>query len=153
MNKKSSGRKILLSNKNARRLFNITETMEAGIVLVGCEVKSLRDAKANFNDAFVYFKGGEAFLKNLHISPYKHGGYMNPDPLRARKLLMNKREIEKWSAAVQQKGQSVIPISIYLCKGLIKVELGLGKGKKLHDKREDLKKKEAKKEIARAFKR
>lgn len=150
---KTDGRKIVASNKNARRLYAISETIEAGLVLTGSEVKSIRDGKINLSDSYASVQKGEIYLRNAHISPYSHGGYANHEPLRSRKLLLHKKEIERCAAAVQKKGQTIVPMCVYFKMGYIKMELGFGKGKKLHDKREDSKEKEAKRSMERALKR
>lgn len=151
--KAGDGRKIIATNKNARRLYAINEKFEAGLVLTGSEVKSIRAGKVNLADSYVAVKKRELFLRNAHINPYTHGGYANHEPLRERKLLMNRIEIDRLIAAVQQKGLSLVPMNMYFKKGHIKLEIGLGKGKKLHDKREDIKERDAKRSIDRAMKR
>ena|SRR3989344_7005322 len=147
-----SSRKIIVSNKEAFRLFEIYEKVEAGIVLMGTEVKAIRTNSINLTDAYAYCKNGEAWLANLSIPPYKFGNRENHVPLREKKLLLNKREIQKLGAAVQEKGKTLIPLSMYFKQGKIKIELGIGKGKKLHDKRASLKEKEAHREMAKALK-
>jgi SsrA-binding protein len=144
--------KIVAQNRKAFHDYFIEETLEAGIVLTGTEVKSLRDGKANLKDSYVLIKDSEVFLFNCHISPYSHGNIMNHDPLRTRKLLLHKREIEKLQAKAAQKGYSIIPTKIYFKEGRAKAEIGLAKGKKQFEKRETIKKKEADREIERAMK-
>lgn len=123
-----------------------------GIVLTGTEIKSIRNGKANLKDSYAAIKNGEAFVYNIHISPYEHGNIQNKDPLRTRKLLLNKREINRLIGMVQQKGYSLIPISLYFKRNFVKVELGIGRGKKLYDKRREMAKKDAERKIERAMK-
>jgi len=145
--------KILATNKKAYHDFQIEEVVEAGIVLVGAEVKSLRAGRANLKDGYAVIKNNEIFLYNVHISPYAFTTQDVPDPLRVRKLLLNKREIRRLINKVREKGFALLPLKTYLNKrGMVKVELGLGKGKKLYDKRHTLKKKESDREIERAVK-
>lgn len=138
-------------NRKAFHDYSIEETIEAGIVLTGTEVKSLRDGKANLKDSYVTVKDSEVFLLNCHISPYTHGNIMNHDPLRTRKLLLHKKEITRIQGKVAQKGYSLIPLKIYFKGSHAKVEVGLAKGKKQYEKRESIKKKEADREIERAM--
>lgn len=144
------GEKLICNNKKAYHDYFIEEKFEAGMVLKGTEVKSLRNGKANLNDSFALIRNGEAFLHNLHISPYDFGNRENHDPDRARKLLLHKKEIAKLFGKIREQGYSFIPLRIYFRNGLVKVELGLAKGKKLYDKREDLKKKDHVREMAQA---
>jgi SsrA-binding protein len=146
------GEKLICNNKKAYHEYYIEEKFEAGMVLQGTEVKSLRMGKANLNDSFAMVKNGEAFLHNLHISPYDFGNRQNHDPDRMRKLLLHKKEIEKLFGSVREQGYSIVPLRLYFKEGLVKVEVGLAKGKKLYDKREDLKKKDHNREIAQALK-
>ena len=141
-----SGTKLIAQNKKARHDYFIEDTYEAGLVLVGTEVKSIRLGKVNIRDSFVTVKTGEAFVHNMHISPYEKGNIFNRDPLRERKLLLNRREINKLIGLTAQKGYSLIPLTIYLKNGLVKMELGVARGKKLYDKRQDLKEKAIKKD-------
>lgn len=120
--------------------------------MFGTEIKSIRNGKVNLKDSYASIKNGEAFIYNMHISPYEHGNIQNKDPLRNRKLLLNKREINKLVGLVQQKGYSLIPISLYFKRNFVKVELGIGRGKKLYDKRQDMAKKESERKIERAMK-
>lgn len=143
--------KIVAQNRKAFHDYFIEETLEAGMVLTGTEVKSLRDAKANLMDSYVLIKDNEVFLFNCHISPYTHGNIMNHDPVRTRKLLLHKKELLKLQAKAAQKGYSVIPLKIYFKNGRAKTEIGLAKGKKQFEKRETIKKKEADREIQRAM--
>ena len=144
--------KDVARNKKAFHDYQIDEKVEAGMMLVGTEVKSLRDGKANLRDSYVIIKEGEAFLLNCHISHYSHGNIQNHEPTRTRKLLLKKREIEKLAAKVAQKGMSLIPLRIYFKGSNAKVEVGLGRGKKFFEKRESIKERESKKEIDRALK-
>jgi len=144
--------KDVARNRKAFHDYYIDEKVEAGMVLVGTEVKSLRDGKANLRDSYVIVREGEAFILNCHISPYSHGNMQNHEPTRTRKLLMKKREIEKMAAKVSQKGMSLIPLRIYFKGSNAKVEVGLARGKKFFEKREVIKERESKKEIARALK-
>ncbi len=145
--------KVLATNKKAYHDFHIEEVIEAGIVLVGAEVKSLRAGRANLKDGYALIKNSEIFLYNVHISPYAFTTQDVPDPLRVRKLLLNKREIKRLINKVREKGFALLPLKTYLNKrGMVKVELGLGKGKKLYDKRHTLKEKESTREIERAIK-
>jgi SsrA-binding protein len=146
------GEKLICSNKKAYHDYFIEEKLEAGMVLKGTEVKSLRLGKANLNDAFAMVKGGEAFLHNLHISPYDFGNRENHDPERMRKLLLHKKEIVKLFSKVREQGYSIIPLRLYFKEGMVKAELGLAKGKKLYDKREDMKKKDHQRDMAQALK-
>ena len=140
----SSLSKLIAKNPNARHNYTIEDTMEAGIVLSGTEIKSIRNGKINMKDAYCIIRNGEAYILNLHISPYEQGNIYNKDPLRDRKLLFHKKEIFKLIGLLKQKGYSLIPISIYFnAKSKVTVEIGIGKGKKLYDKRRDLAKKEA----------
>ncbi len=146
------GEKLICNNKKAYHDYFIEEKFEAGMVLKGTEVKSLRMGKANLNDSFAMVKDGEAYLHNLHISPYDFGNRENHDPERMRKLLLHKKEIVKLFAKVREQGYSLIPLRLYFKNGLVKMEMGLAKGKKLYDKREDLKKKDHKREMAQVLK-
>ena len=146
------GEKLICTNKKAFHEYFIEERVEAGMVLQGTEVKSLRQGKANLGDAFAMVRDGETYLHNLHISPYDFGHRDNHDPDRMRKLLLHKKEIVRLFAKIREQGYTLIPLRLYFKDGKVKVELGLAKGKKLHDKREDLKKKEQKREVAQAMK-
>jgi SsrA-binding protein len=145
--------KVVCQNRKAYHDYHIEETVEAGIVLLGTEVKSLRDGKANLKDCYVLMKGREAFLLNCHISPYSHGNILNHDPLRTRKLLMHREEIDKLSGKAAAKGYTLIPLKIYFKDSRAKVEIGVARGKRLFEKRETIKEREAKREIERAMKR
>jgi SsrA-binding protein len=137
-------------NKRARFDYHILETFEAGLVLVGTEVKSLREGRANISDAYGIIRDGEAFLLNLHISPYERGGYTNHEPERTRKLLLHRKEIRRLIGAVERQGLTLIPLELYFKDGVAKVALALGKGKQLHDKRATERDRDAAREIARA---
>ena len=147
-----SGIKLIAQNKKARHDYFIEDTYEAGLVLVGTEVKSIRLGKVNLRDSFANIRGGEAFVYNMHISPYEKGNIFNRDPLRDRKLLLHKKEILKLTNQMQQDGYALIPLAVYLKGSLVKVSLAVAKGKKLYDKREDIAKKDAKRNIERSIK-
>ena len=150
---KDSFEKAVATNRKAYHDYFIEEKFEAGIMLQGTEVKSLRDGRVNLQDSYASVKGGEAFLHHCHISPYSHGNIMNHEPLRTRKLLLHRKEINKLLGKTQQQGLTLIPLRIYFSKrGLAKVELGLAKGKKQHDRRESIKNREASREVERAMK-
>jgi len=142
-------RTVISNNPKARHDYTIQDTIECGIVLVGTEVKSIRNKKINIKDSFAQIKNGELYVINMHISPYEQGSYTNVDPLRNRKLLANKREIAKLANLVAQKGVTLVPLSVYFVKNHVKLELGIAKGKKLYDKREDIAKKDAERRIRR----
>lgn len=144
--------KLIAKNPVAYHNYNIENKLEAGIVLTGTEVKSIRSGKINLKDSYVNIKNGECYIYGLHISPYEQGNIFNKDPLRTRKLLLNKKEINKLLGLVKQKGYSIIPITMYFKGSLVKIELGIGKGKKLYDKRQDIAKKDAEMKIQRALK-
>jgi len=143
--------KLVAQNKKAFHDYSIEDTFEAGIQLLGTEVKSLRDGKANLKESYVLIKDTEIYLFNCHISPYTHGNIMNHVPLRTRKLLMHRKEIERLKGKAQQKGYSLIPLKIYFKGPFVKVEVGLGKGKREYEKRETIKEREAKRDIERAM--
>ncbi len=145
------GRKVVARNRKARHEFEILETFEAGMVLRGAEVKSLRDGKVSFQDAFARVKGGEVWLHSLHISPYEQATHETLDPTRTRKLLLKRHEILGLVGSVEEKGRTLVPLEIYFKRGYAKILLALARGKKLHDKREDLKKKVQDREAARAM--
>ncbi len=146
------GIKIIATNKKAYHEYFIDEVFEAGMVLAGTEVKSLRQGNANLRDAFCRIKNGEIFVDNLHISPYEQGNRENPEPDRRRKLLLHHEEIVKLTRKVEEKGLSLVPTKIYFKESRVKLEIGVGRGKKLHDKRETLKQKEADREMTKAIK-
>ena len=135
--------KIIAKNPVARHNYTIEDTLETGIVLSGTEIKSIRSGKVNLKDSYASIKNGELYIYNLHISPYEFGNIYNKDPLRDRKLLASRKEINKLFGLIKQKGYSLVPISLYFKGNFVKLELGIGKGKKLYDKRQDIAKKDA----------
>lgn len=135
--------KLIAKNPIAKHNYTIEDTIETGIVLSGTEIKSIRNGKVNLKDSYAGIKNGELYIYNLHISPYEFGNIYNKDPLRDRKLLVNKRELNKLFGLIKQKGYSLVPMSLYFKGNFVKLELGLGKGKKLYDKRQDIAKKDA----------
>lgn len=143
--------KVIAENRKARHEYFVKETYEAGLVLTGTEVKSIRAGKVNLKDSFIRIDNGEAFVFQMHISPYEQGNRFNHDPLRERKLLLHKSEINKLFGTTREKGLSLIPLKLYFVKGRVKMELALAQGKKLHDKRATLAEKTAKREIEKAF--
>jgi len=145
-------KKVIAQNKKARHDYFIEQTIEAGIVLSGTEVKSVRLGKVNLKDSYAVVKDGEVFIYGMHISPYEQGNIFNKDPLRDRKLLLHRYEINKLIGYIQQKGMTLVPTQLYFLNGRVKLELGIGKGKKLYDKREDIAKKDAEREIDRRLK-
>ena len=145
--------KVVCQNRKAHHDYHIEETFEAGIALLGTEVKSLRDGKANLKDSYVIIKEGEVFLLNCHISPYSHGNIMNHDPVRTRKLLLHRKEIDRLGGKAAAKGYTLIPLKIYFKDSFAKVEIGVAKGKRLFEKRDTIKEREARREIERAMKR
>jgi len=144
--------KIIATNRKARHDYQILNTFEAGIVLQGTEVKSLRQGKANLKDSYAIIKNGELFLLNMHISPYSHGTAYNHDPLRTRKLLLHRHEIRRLIGQVQEKGLTLVPLKIYFKNGIAKVELALVRGKKLYDRRQDIARRDAERELQRESK-
>ena len=142
----------IAKNKKARHDYFIEETYEAGIELVGTEVKSLRQGHCSIKQAFIRVKNGQVLIHGMHINPYEKGNIFNKDPLRVRKLLLHKSEINKLLGKIKEKGMSVVPLKVYLKGSLVKVEIGLAKGKKLYDKREDIAKKDQQREAQRDFK-
>lgn len=145
------GVKVVAQNRKARHDFFIEETYEAGIALVGTEVKSIRQGKVNLRDSFIQIKNGEAILQGMHITPYEQGNRFNHDPLRARTLLLHKREIGKLDVAVSREGMTLIPLELYLKKGRVKVLVAVAKGKKLYDKRHSEAERDAKRQMDRAL--
>lgn len=145
-------KKTVARNRKATHEYHIIDTYEAGIVLVGPEVKSIRAGKVSLTEAFARIDGSEAFLHGMHISPYGPASMWNVDPTRPRKLLLNRREIRKLIGATQQEGFTLVPLELYLKDGYVKVALALGRGKKLFDKRDDIKKRDAAREMQRAIK-
>ena len=148
----SEGMKLIANNKKVYHDYFIEETYEAGIVLHGTEVKSLRMGKCSIKEAFLRIEDGEMFIYGMHISPYEKGNIFNKDPLRTRKLLLHKSEIMKLVGKVKERGYTLVPIEVYFSKGRAKMKIGLAKGKKLYDKREDIAKKDMKREAEREFK-
>ena len=144
--------KLIAKNPTAFHNYTINETFEAGIILSGTEIKSIKNGRVNIKDTYINIKNGEAFIFGMHISPYEQGNIFNKDPLRTRKLLLHKREINKLIGSIQQKGLSLVPIKLYFKNNFVKLEFGIGKGKKLYDKREDIAKKDAQRKIDRAIK-
>ncbi|MCH5325394.1 MAG: SsrA-binding protein SmpB [Eubacterium sp.] len=144
--------KTIADNRKARHEYFIIESLEAGIELTGTEVKSIRDGGLNLKDSWISIENGEAYVKQMHISPYEKGNIFNRDPLRERRLLMHKREIMRLLGMVKQQGLTLIPISVYFKGSRVKVQVGLCKGKKLYDKRDDAAKRDAKRTIDRALK-
>jgi len=145
------GRKVIAVNRKARHEYHIEETYDAGIVLVGTEVKSIRAGKVSIQDAFARVENGEVWLHNMYIAPYEHGSRFNLDPRRPRKLLLHRQEISRLAGKTQQKGLTLIPLQIYFEKGFAKVELGVGRGKKLYDKRQTIAERDARREEERSL--
>ena len=143
--------KLIAKNPTAYHNYTIEDKLEAGLVLSGTEIKSIRTGKVNLKDTYATIKNGEVYIIGMHISPYEHGNIFNKDPLRDRKLLLNKREINKLYGLIKQKSYSLIPISLYFKGSIVKLELGIGKGKKLYDKRQDIAKKDAERRIQKAM--
>lgn len=148
----SSNNTPTIKNRKARHEYHVEETYEAGIVLKGTEVKSLREGKASLGEAFAFLQNGEVWLNNMYIKPYKHGSYTNHNERRKRKLLLNKREIHAIDKAVSKQGYTLVPLKMYFKKGYAKLLIGIAKGKKKHDKREDIKERDVKREIERKVK-
>ncbi|HHT86814.1 MAG TPA: SsrA-binding protein SmpB [Clostridiales bacterium] len=149
---KQVGIKQLAQNRKARHDYFIEDTYECGIVLVGCEVKSIRAGRVNIKDAYVRIKNDEAFVVGMHVSPYEQGNMFNPNPFRERKLLLHKQQIKKLKALSQADGYSLIPLSLYLSNGRVKLELAVAKGKKLYDRRHDIAQRDASREMERKMK-
>ena len=144
--------KLICKNPTAYHNYSISDKLESGIVLSGTEIKSIRQGKVNLKDTYAVIKHGEIYVVGMHISPYDHGNIFNKDPLRDRKLLLKKYEIDKLKGLITQKGFSLVPISLYFKGSLVKLELGIGKGKKLYDKRQDLIKRDVERQIRREYK-
>lgn len=144
--------KLIAKNPTAYHNYSIEDKIEAGIVLFGTEIKSIRAGKVNLKDSYANIKNGEVYILGMHISPYEYGNIFNKSPLRDRKLLLNKREINRLIGLTKQKGYTLIPTSIYFKGNFVKVELGIGKGKKLYDKRQDIAKKDSERRINQAMK-
>jgi SsrA-binding protein len=138
-------------NRQARHEYEVLDTWEAGLVLTGTEVKSLREGKVNITDAYGIVRDGEVYVLNMNVSPYSKGGYVNHDPTRLRKLLLNKREIRRLIGGVEREGLTLVPLELYFKQGRAKLRIALAKGKKLHDKRQDARKRDAERDMARAF--
>lgn len=145
-------RKLIANNKKARHDYFVEETYEAGIALHGTEVKSLRLGKCSIKESFIKIEKGEVFIYNMHISPYEKGNIFNKDPLRVKKLLLHKYEINKLSGKIQQQGYTLVPLNVYLSGSLVKIEVGLCRGKKLYDKRQDIAKRDQRREAEKNFK-
>ncbi len=152
MEKKENGFKLVANNKKAYFDYFIEDKWEAGIALYGTEVKSIRMGKASIKESYIKIENGEVFIYNMHISPYEKGNIFNRDPVRVRKLLLHKAEINKIAGKTAEKGYTLVPLQIYIKDGLCKVEIGLGKGKKLYDKRDSIAKKDVRRENERDFK-
>jgi SsrA-binding protein len=152
MKSRSEGIKVVASNRKARHDYIIEDTIEAGLVLTGTEIKSIRAGRVNLQDSFALIRNGEAWLVGAHIAPYKHGNRENHEPRRERKLLMHRREIDKLAGRVQEKGWTLVPLRIYLRAGIAKVELGLARGKRQYDKRQTIAKRDYDREMRRAVK-
>lgn len=152
MGKDNNGFKLVANNKKAYFDYFIEDKWEAGIALYGTEVKSVRMGKVSVKEAFVKLEKGEVYVYNMHISPYEKGNIFNRDPIRVRKLLLHKSEINKIEGKISEKGYTIVPLQVYLKNGLVKVEIGIGKGKKLYDKRDTIAKKDQKRELERDFK-
>ena len=144
--------KLIAKNPVAYHNFNIEDKFEAGIVLTGTEIKSIRAGKVNLKDSYAGFKDGECYIFSMHISPYEHGNIFNKDPLRVKKLMLHKAEINKLIGKTKEKGMAIVPLKVYFKGSLVKVEIGLAKGKKLYDKRQDIAKKDQQREASRDFK-
>lgn len=149
---KETGNKLIAQNKKAYHDYFIEETFQAGLSLAGTEVKSLRLGKCSLKESFIKIEKGEAFIYNMHISPYEQGNIFNKDPLRTRRLLLHKAEINKISRAIQEAGYTVVPLRVYFHKSLVKMDIGIAKGKKLYDKRQSIAKKDQLREAAKDFK-
>ncbi|MDC0839293.1 SsrA-binding protein SmpB [Limnoraphis robusta] len=153
MSKDTNGYKILTDNRKARYLYDILDTYEAGIELKGTEVKSIRAGRSNLQDGYALLRDGEVWLINVHISPYENtGNFFNHDPRRTRKLLLHRKEINKLIGQVEQKGLTLVPLKMYLKRGRVKVMIGLARGKKLHDKRETIRRRDDARSMQRALK-
>lgn len=152
MAKKKTQDNTMATNRKARHDYEIIETLEAGIALKGTEIKSIRQGRLNLKDGYVQIRNGEAWLQNVHISPYEQGNQFNHDPMRRRKLLMHKRQIAKWDQESRQGGFTIVPLKVYIVRGKAKVQIGLARGKNLYDKRHSLKEKQIKRDIQRTMK-
>ena len=152
MAEKKEAQKLIANNKKAYHDYFIEETYEAGVALHGTEVKSMRLGKCSIKESFIRIENGEVFVYGMHVSPYEKGNIFNKDPLRPKKLLLHKKEIEKLSSKMKEKGFTIVPVEVYFKGSLVKVEIALAKGKKLYDKRADIAKKDQKREAQRDFK-
>ncbi len=152
MARQNEARKLIANNKKAYHDYFIDETYEAGVVLHGTEVKSMRMGKCSVKESFIRIDNGEVFVYGMHVSPYEKGNIFNKDPLRVKKLLLHRAEINKLAGRVAEKGYTLVPLQVYFKEGKVKVEIGLARGKKLYDKREDIAKKDARREAEREFK-
>lgn len=152
MENKHAGEKLIASNRKAYHDYSVLEKLEAGIVLLGTEVKSIREGRINLKDSYAMIKDGEAMLLNCHISPYSHGNRENHDPTRTRKLLLHRKELRKLVGKTQEKGLALVPLRVYLTRGKVKIELGVARGKKEYDKRETERRKEVDRETRAALK-
>ena len=152
MAKEASNFKLIANNKKARHDYFLEETFEAGVELHGTEVKSLRQGHCSIKEAFVHIEKGEVMIYGMHISPYEKGNIFNKDPLRPKKLLMHKKEISRLLGKIKEKGYTLVPVQVYFKGSLVKVEIALARGKKLYDKRQDIAKKDARREAERDFK-
>src|SRR5688572_13107247 len=148
---KESDRQSIAKNRAARHEYEILDTFEAGLVVTGTEVRSQREDRANITDAYGTVRNGELWLLSAHISPYGSGGYVNHEPARSRKLLLHQREIRRLIGAVERQGLTLVPLELYFRRGRAKISLALAKGKKLHDKRDDARRRDAERDMARAF--
>ncbi len=149
---KKEAQKLIANNKKAYHDYFIDETYEAGIALHGTEVKSMRMGKCSVKESFIRIEGGEVFVYGMHVSPYEKGNIFNKDPMRVKKLLMHRYEINKLEGKIKEKGYTLVPLQVYFKEGKVKVEIGLARGKKLYDKRETIAKKDARRETEREFK-
>ncbi|HEY3285238.1 MAG TPA: SsrA-binding protein SmpB [Armatimonadota bacterium] len=145
------GRKVLAQNRKARHEYDIEETYDAGLVLTGTEIKSIRAGKANLSDAYATVERGEAWLHHMHVSPYEQGGRFNVEARRTRKLLLHRREINRLIGKVKQKGLTLVPLTLFLQRGYAKVEIGLAKGRQVHDKRQAIAEREQRRDLERAL--
>lgn len=152
MAKQKEAQKLIANNKKAFHDYFIDETYEAGVALHGTEVKSMRMGKCSIKESFIRIENGEVFVYGMHVSPYEKGNIFNKDPLRVKKLLMHKYEINKLAGKIAEKGYTLVPLQVYFKEGKVKVEVGLARGKKLYDKREDIAKKDVRRETEREFK-
>lgn len=152
MEKPKTGNRLIANNKKAYFDYFIEEKFEAGIVLHGTEVKSMRMGKCSVKEAYIQILNGEMFINNMNVTPYEKGNIFNKDPLRSKKLLLHSSEINKLAGQIAQKGYTIVPLQVYLSKGRVKVEIGLARGKKLYDKRNDIAKKDQKREAEKEFK-